>query len=81
MLEKKIKLRKMDLIFTEDEVHQFCHCEYDVIVLEDGVEIARSSDRRRMDVSEAKLMVANASVRPEPKSDEGDVLSEVVLPL
>jgi len=44
-LEKKRMLRKIEFTLTDDMVHPECHCEYHDIILEDGVEIARSRHR------------------------------------
>lgn len=69
-LEKKSNLRKMELVFTEGEINPRCHCEHDIIILEDGVEIARTQERKKMDISEAKTLVAEAKVMKEVEAKE-----------
>ena len=45
MLEKKKKLRRIEITFTDDYVHPDCHCVYEISVEEDGSEIAKRVHR------------------------------------
>lgn len=61
-LEKKKNLRKLEFIFTDGEINPVCHCEYEICIIEDSQEIAKSKHRENMDVKEAKAMIQDAKV-------------------
>jgi len=44
-LEKKKKLRRIEITFTDDCVHPECHCVYEIAIEEDGQEIAKRIHR------------------------------------
>ena len=45
MLEKKLSLRRIEFVFTDDQIHEDCHCEYNLIITENGTEITRQTHR------------------------------------
>ena len=74
MLEKQRKLRKVEFVFTDDEVNPVSHCEYDIIILEDGVEIARTKERENKSVSEMRTMVSQAKEMGQPEIRDGELV-------
>ena len=66
-LEKQKKLRKIELIFTEDELNPICHCEFDIIILEDGKEIQRKKHRENEDVDLMKEKIAKSKKYSYPE--------------
>lgn len=61
-LSKRKDLRQIELVFVGDEINPICHCIYDVIILEDGVELLRKKERENMSISSARTLIANADV-------------------
>lgn len=56
-LEKQKKLRKIEFIFTEGNVNPVCHCEYNIVIIEDDREIQSKKHRENISVNEAKKMI------------------------
>ena len=67
MLEKKINLRRIEFIFTDDQIHEECHCEYNLIITEDGQEISRQNHRSMEKTADAigTISAAKTYVQPE----------------
>jgi len=66
-LEKLRKLRQVEVIFTDDKVHDTCHLLYKTSVLEDGVEIASSNERQTSTLDEIKKLLASSEVYVHPE--------------
>ena len=67
-LEKKKKIRKIEIIFVDDEINPVCHCEYELQILEDGIQLAKNKHRENMNVADAKGLIQSAKVRSERES-------------
>lgn len=65
-LEKLRKLRQIEVIFTDDKVHDTCHCVYNTIILEDGVVILSSNDRQTSTLDEIKALLDSSEVYVHP---------------
>ena len=68
-IEKSKKLRKIELIFTNDKVHDVCHCVYDIIIVEDGNEIARSTHRSNRKIGELKELINKSEIFMSTNTD------------
>lgn len=66
-LEKLRKLRQVEIIFTDDQVHDTCHCLYKKSVLEDGVEIASSNERQTSTLDDIKTLLDKSEVYVPPE--------------
>jgi len=66
VLEKQKKLRKIELIFTDDEINSTVHCEYDIKILEDGEEVYKRKHRENAKFSELKSKIADAKIYVDP---------------
>lgn len=62
MIEKQRKLRKIEMVFTDDQVNPIVHCEYDVIIFEDGIELFRKKQRENAEASKIKDMIAKSKI-------------------
>ena len=67
-LAKSTVLRKIEFVFTDADVHDVCHYEYNDIITDSGVEIARTVRREAMPTAPAitALQAANTYVYPAP---------------
>jgi len=61
-LEKKQTLRKVEIIFTDGNVNPNCHLQYDIMVEEDGDEVARSIHREVKNISEVMEILKRTKV-------------------
>jgi hypothetical protein len=66
-LEKSRKLRQVEVIFTDDKVHDTCHCVYRTSVEEDGVEIASSNERQTSTLADIKTLLDESEVYVHPE--------------
>jgi len=69
-LEKQLKLRKVEFIFTDDKVNPIAHCEYDMNIVEDGKVIARQKHRESKAVGEMRQMLSSAKEFVDPRIAE-----------
>lgn len=66
-LEKLKKLRQIEIIFTDDQIHPTAHCLYNIIIEEDGKEISRSNHRENMKFEEVKALLESSQVYVYPE--------------
>ena len=66
-LVKYTKLRQVEVIFTDGEVHDTCHCVYQISVEEDGVEIASSNERQTQTLDDIKTLLDTSDVYVPPE--------------
>lgn len=62
MLEKRQKLKKIEIIFMEDQIHPDCHYVYENQVVEDGNVIMRKNHREVKKSSEAKQILSEKRI-------------------
>lgn len=68
-LKKSKKLRKVEIVFTDDQIHSRCHCLYHVKVMEDGVEIMKSNKRETSTIEEIKALIDSSETYIHPEED------------
>ena len=57
VLEKNKALRKVEFIFTDDQIHEVAFYEFDNKIMEDGVMIQSQKSREQVDYETARTLV------------------------
>ena len=70
MLEKKINLRSVEFVFTDDQVHASCNCEYQIVITEDGKEISRNTFRESSTIEQSRDLILTAQTYVHPTDAE-----------
>lgn len=67
-VEKTRKLRRVEFVCTDGCVNPVTHLEYEISVVEDGQQIASSTQRENVSCDEAKAMLQGMETYTYPEA-------------